>query len=249
MRPTEVNGVEDPRLTFLDGRWYMVYTAWSPRSIEVAMASTTNFLTWERHGTVIPGPDNKDAAIFPERVGGRYAMFHRIPPAMWLAYSDDLHHWGDYQQIMVPRAGNWDAWKIGAGGPPLRTDYGWLVIYHGVDHERRYRLGVAMLDLDDPSRVLNWPAASILEPEETWERAGDVPNVVFTCGTSERDGQYFVYYGGADRVMGVATIDRATLIDFALHGQPWRWVTSLRRNVVAIDAGGCGGTRPPWRRR
>ena len=220
--PTEVRGVEDPRLTFLDGRWYMVYTAWSAGNIEVAMASTTNFFTWERHGTVIPGPDNKDAALFPGKVGGRYAMFHRIPPSMWLAFSDDLTGgvWGDYAEIMRPRPGNWDGWKLGAGGPPLRTDHGWLVIYHGVAQPKRYCLGVALLDLEDPRRVVNWPAAAILEPEEPWERHGDVDNVVFTCGTSERDGRYYVYYGGADRVIGVATVGRDELIAFARHGEP-----------------------------
>ncbi len=222
--PTEVYGVEDPRLTYLDGRWYMVYTAWSEGNIEVAMASTTNFFTWERHGTVIPGPDNKDAALFPEKVSGRYAMFHRIPPSMWLAFSDDLTggQWGDYAEIMRPRPGNWDGWKLGAGGPPIRTDHGWLVIYHGATRPKTYRLGVALLDLDDPRMVINWPAAAILEPEEPWELTGDVDNVVFTCGTSERNGKYCVYYGGADTAIGVATIDRDELIAFARHGEPWR---------------------------
>ncbi|MGH2557683.1 MAG: glycoside hydrolase family 130 protein [Thermomicrobiales bacterium] len=214
----EVNGVEDPRLTWIDGRWHMLYTAWSPENIQVAMASTTNFFTWQRHGVVIPGPDNKDAALFPEKVGGRYVMFHRIPPAIWLAYSDDLVHWGDYVKIMEPRPGNWDEWKVGAGGPPLRTERGWLVIYHGVSPDRVYRLGAALLDLEDPSKVLNWPAAAILEPEETWELEGDVPNVVFTCGAAELDGTYFVYYGGADTVIAVATADREALLDFAANG-------------------------------
>ena len=97
-----------------------------------------------------------------------------------------------------------------------------LVIYHGVEQPKRYCLGVALLDLDDPGKVVNWPAAAILEPEEPWELTGDVDNVVFTCGTSERDGRYFVYYGGADTAIGVATIDRDQLIEFARHGEPWR---------------------------
>jgi predicted GH43/DUF377 family glycosyl hydrolase len=217
----EVKGVEDPRLTSIDGRWHMLYTAWSPESIQVAMASTTNFFAWQRHGVVIPGPDNKDAALFPEKVGGRYVMFHRIPPAIWLAYSNDLVHWGDYAKIMEPRPGNWDEWKVGAGGPPIKTERGWLVIYHGVSPDRVYRLGVALLDLEDPSRVLNWPAAAILEPEEPWELRGDVPNVVFTCGTAELGGRYFVYYGGADKVIAVATADRDALLDFAANGREY----------------------------
>lgn len=212
---TERLGVEDPRLTWLDGSWQMVYTAWSPSDIQVARASTSDFLIWERHGIVVPGPDNKDAAIFPDKVGGRYVMFHRIPPAIWLAYSDDLIHWGDFQKIMGPRPDNWDNLKVGAGGPPIKTEYGWLVIYHGVDSDTVYRLGVALLDLEDPSRVLSWPREAVLEPEEPWELEGDVPNVVFTCGTAEIDGKYLVYYGGADKVIAVATADRSALLEFA----------------------------------
>ena len=215
---TETFGVEDPRLTFIDGRYHMLYTAWSPLGIQVAMASTETFFTWVRHGIVIPGPDNKDAAIFPEKVGGRYVMFHRIPPAIWLAYSDDLVHWGDYQKLMEPRPGNWDALKIGAGGPPIKTDRGWLVIYHGVSPDRVYRLGVALLDLEDPTKVLNWPADFVLEPEEPWELVGDVPSVVFTCGTTEVGDRYHVYYGGADKVIALATADKHALVDFAIHG-------------------------------
>jgi predicted GH43/DUF377 family glycosyl hydrolase len=198
----------------------MLYTAWSSFGIQVAMASTLGFFTWRRHGIVLPGPDNKDAAIFPEKIGGRYVMFHRIPPSIWLAYSDDLLHWGDYQKIMDPRPGNWDDLKIGAGGPPLRTDQCWLVIYHGVSRDRVYRLGVALLDLDDPSRVINWPADFILQPEEPWELVGDVPNVVFTCGTAELNYRYFVYFGGAEKVFAVATAPKAELIRFAAEGKP-----------------------------
>ncbi|HVL26366.1 MAG TPA: hypothetical protein VM450_19915 [Thermomicrobiales bacterium] len=216
--PAEVNGVEDPRLTPLDGRIQMLYTAWSPEAIQVARASTTDFRTWERHGIVFPGPDNKDAALFPEQVGGRYAAFHRIPPSIWLAFSDDLATWGDYKEIMRPREGCFDSLKLGAGGPPILTERGWLVIYHGVDHDLVYRLGVALLDRDDPTRVLNWPKEPVLEPEEPWELVGDVPNVVFTCGTAELGDDYLIYYGGADRVIALATANKRDLLDFAANG-------------------------------
>jgi predicted GH43/DUF377 family glycosyl hydrolase len=217
---TETKGVEDPRLTKLGDTWYMLYTAWSPLGIQVAMGSTCGFSIWRRHGIVLPGPDNKDAAIFPEKIGGRYVMFHRIPPSIWLAYSDDLLTWGDYQKIMDPRPGNWDDLKIGAGGPPLKTEQGWLVIYHGVSKDRVYRLGVALLDLEDPTKVINWPASYILQPEEPWELIGDVPNVVFTCGTAEIDDRYFVYYGGADKVIAVATAPQRDLVRYAAEGKP-----------------------------
>lgn len=215
---TEVNGVEDPRLTLLDGRVQMLYTAWSPEAIQVARASTTDFHRWQRHGIVFPGPDNKDAALFPRKVNGRYMAFHRIPPSMWVAYSDDLVHWDDYREIMRPREGAFDDLKLGAGGPPIETRLGWLVIYHGVDRDRVYRLGVALLDKDDPTSVLNRPTEPILEPEEPWERNGDVPNVVFTCGTAELDDDYLIYYGGADRVIALATANKRELLDYAAHG-------------------------------
>ncbi len=214
----EVQGVEDPRLTFLDGRVHMLYTAWSPGNIQVARASTTDFRTWERRGVVFPGPDNKDAALFPRRINGRYCAFHRIPPSMWIAWSDDLKTWGDYQRIIDPRPGRYDDLKLGAGGPPIETERGWLVIYHGVDQDLVYRLGVALLDLDDPSRVINRPVDPVLVPQEPWELLGDVPNVVFTCGTAELGADYLIYYGGADRVIGLATADKGQLLHFAAHG-------------------------------
>lgn len=216
--PDEVNGVEDPRLTMLDGRIQMLYTAWSPDSIQVARASTTDFRTWERHGIAFPGPDNKDAALFPRKVNGRYCTFHRIPKSMWIAWSDDLESWGDYERIMDPRPGCYDDLKLGAGGPPIETELGWLVIYHGVDRNLVYRLGVALLDKDDPSMVLNRPKEPVLVPEEPWELVGDIPNVVFTCGTAELGYDYLIYYGGADRVIGLATANRQELLDFAANG-------------------------------
>jgi predicted GH43/DUF377 family glycosyl hydrolase len=216
--PTEIKGVEDPRLTVLDGQIHMLYTAWSPEAIQVGHASTRDFLGWERHGIVFPGPDNKDAALFPRKINGRYVAFHRIPPSMWLAWSDDLVTWGDYQQIMEPRPEQFDSLKLGAGGPPIETDAGWLVIYHGVDHDRVYRLGVALLDTENPAKVLNRPREAILEPEEPWEIQGEVPNVVFTCGTATMDGRYLVYYGGADRVISLATADQHELLEFAATG-------------------------------
>lgn len=227
-------GVEDPRLTWIGDTCHMLYTAWGPHPdhepgtigpegwpyawIKVNHASTKDFVTWDRHGTVFDGPDNKDAAFFPRKVGDRYMAFHRIQPSMWVAYSDDLKTWGDYKVIMEPRPGCYDELKLGAGGPPIETDEGWLVIYHGVDHNKVYRLGVAMLDKDDPTKVINRPVEPILEPEEPWELVGDVPNVVFTCGTAELGDDYLIYYGGADKVIALATANKRELIDFALNG-------------------------------
>ncbi len=203
--PWEARGVEDPRITHLDGVFYMTYTGYSARGTRAAMARSTNLITWERMGIILPNENNKDHTLFPEKVNGRYALLHRRPPDIWLAYSDDLVHWTDHRIIMRPRPGTWEHLKIGAGGPPIKTPVGWLIVYHAVDARHVYRLGAALLDLEDPSLVRHRSPEPILEPEETWEVKGDVPNVVFACANVVVDGTLYVYYGGADRVMAVAT--------------------------------------------
>ncbi|UCE19467.1 MAG: glycosidase [Gemmatimonadota bacterium] len=213
----EVRGVEDPRLTRIEDTFYIVYAGYSDNGTRVCLASTENFITWKRYGVILPDQDDKDAALFPEKNGDRYCMIHRIPDDIWIAYSDDLVHWTDHQIIMRPRKGNWDSTRIGAAGPPLKTEHGWLFIYHGYNEKRSYRLGVALLDSKDPSKIIAWPKEPILEPEETWEMHGDVPNVVFSCGAVEVDNTYYVYYGGADRVIAVATIPKADLLRFLTH--------------------------------
>ena len=210
----ETRGVEDPRITRLDDRFYMLYTAYSPHGTRVSLASSTNLIAWQRHGVVLPGEDNKDAVLFPEQIGGRYAMLHRRPPDIWIAFSHDLLHWTDHQIIMRPEQ-NWEASKIGAAGPPIRTEQGWLLIYHGVDGGQVYRLGVALLDGEDPTRVVARQAEPILEPEEPWEHKGDVPHVVFSCGAVEWGDSYYVYYGAADSVICLATVSKDEALDFA----------------------------------
>ena len=201
----EARGVEDPRVSRLGDSWYMVYTAYSSQGIRVALAATENFLTWQRMGIILPGEDNKDAGLFPEKVGGRYCLLHRRPPAIWLAYSDDLLHWENHRVVMHPLPGTWESARIGIAGPPIRTPQGWLLVYHGVDTANVYRLGVALLDLDDPTVVRCRQAEPILEPQEAWELKGDVPNVVFSDAALLReDGALWIYYGGADRCMGLA---------------------------------------------
>jgi len=178
-----------------------------------SLARSQNLVVWERMGVALPDEDNKDHALFPEKIGERYVMLHRRPPDLWLAYSDDMRRWTDHQVIMRPRPGNWDAVKIGAAGPPIKTDQGWLLIYHGVDEQHVYRLGVALLDLAAPSVILARPKDFILEPREPWEHNGDVPHVVFSCGQVVKDGTLYAYYGGADRVMALATCPMADMID------------------------------------
>lgn len=216
-------GCEDPRVTYIDGRFYIAYTAASvypanqpipdgctgaPWRVRVALVSTEDFRDFTRHGIIIPDVDSKNAALFPEKIGGRYALLHRVFPNLWVCRSDDLLHWENHHVIIGPRAGYWDASKVGAGAPPMKTDIGWLEIYHGVSDTGSYGLGILLLDLHDPSKVLYRSEQPILTPDLEFEKIGIVNNVVFTCGAVEKDGEYLVYYGGADKAIGVASIGK-----------------------------------------
>lgn len=207
--PQELRGPEDPRLVRLDNKFYMTYTGYGGRfdgDYRICLASSPNLISWERHGVLLD-ESNKDAALFPKKVNGRYLMLHRLPPDIWLAHSDDLHHWDNHISIMQPIPGSrWEDKKIGAAGPPMKTKKGWLLIYHGVSENGRYSLGVALLDLQDPTKILFRQTEPILEPALEWEINGYVPNVVFSCGQAVIDGKIYVYYGGADTAIGVAQL-------------------------------------------
>ncbi len=200
----ETRGVEDPRVTEIDGVFYMTYTGYSTHGTRASIAKSTNLIDWTRVCVALPDEDNKDHALFPEKINGRYCMFHRREPGIWLCYSDDLIHWDTHRRVFGPRPG-WEARKVGISGPPIKTPDGWLLVYHGVDEAQFYRQGLALLALDDPTRVLARPAGFVLEPQEAWEYVGDVPNVVFSCATLRVDDELWIYYGGADRVIGQAS--------------------------------------------
>jgi predicted GH43/DUF377 family glycosyl hydrolase len=219
-------GVEDPRITRIDDTYYITYTGASaypcgeacpkptkavPWRCRVGLLSTKDFKTYEKHGCILPDVDNKDVILFPEKIKGKYVMLHRTFPNMWIAYSEDLMDWHDHKLLMRVQPGAWDCDRIGAGAPPIKTEQGWLSFYHGVDHRRVYRLGIMLHDLDDPSKIIGRSADPVLSPDMTYEKVGLVPNVVFTCGAIEKDDHYFVYYGGADKVIGVATMKRSDL--------------------------------------
>jgi predicted GH43/DUF377 family glycosyl hydrolase len=232
---TERDGCEDPRVVLIDGRIWMLYTAWDKEVAQIALASinTADFLAgrfdqWERHGLGFPGLANKDAVLYPEKFDGKFALYHRLDPNLWITYMDELTcPWPrEGQQIIIsPRAGMmWDGVKIGAGAQPIKTTHGWLNIYHGVDYERSYRLGVLLTPLDDPATVAYRSPNAVLQPETDYEmgnangRDSWVPHVVFTCGAVPAedkdvigpDDEILVYYGAADTVMGVA---KATVRD------------------------------------
>jgi predicted GH43/DUF377 family glycosyl hydrolase len=213
--PEEIWGIEDPRLTFLEEeqRWIVAYTAYSAAGPLVSLATTENFETFQRLGAVMP-PENKDAALFPVQFAGRWALIHRpvggsYGAHVWISFSPDLSHWGDHGVLLEARAGGWwDAHKIGLSPPPLKTDLGWLIMYHGVRTTASgsiYRLGLALLDLEDPRRVLKRSSEWLFSPSEPYELGGDVPNVVFPCGWTLVDDEIRLYYGAADTNIGLAT--------------------------------------------
>lgn len=218
--PQELRGPEDPRIVKIGSTFYMMYTGYGGRfdgDYRICLATSQNLIYWERKGVMLDEP-NKDASLLPEKVDGRYMMFHRRAPDIWIAFSDDLKTWDNHQRVMSPvLQSDWESDKIGLGGPPLKTDQGWLLIYHGVGGDpRRYSLGIALLDLEDPTHVLARQTAPILTPELEWEINGYVPNVVFSCGQAVVGNNIYVYYGGADQVIGVAAM---SMNDIKLLGE------------------------------
>jgi len=216
----EEYGVEDPRITLLEGVYYITYSAYSRHGVRTGLAKTSDFKSLERIAFITQA-DYRNTVLFPEKINGRYARLDRphsdiCPWSIWISYSPDLIHWGDSKLLIKPVTYHWDESKIGPGVPPIRTDKGWLNIYHGVFPTMDgnvYRLGVALHKLDDPSVVLGVGDRWILQPEDQWELVGYVHNVVFTCGAvPEDDGTLKLYWGGADKVMcaGTAVIGNLT---------------------------------------
>jgi predicted GH43/DUF377 family glycosyl hydrolase len=210
---------------------------WTKNWRRAALLTTRDFKTVERLGPVT-GEHVFDANVilFPEKIGGHYCLLHRpspyfaaesiienYPPAerpgMSICFSDDLKHWVDDQPLAGPLF-PWENYKIGGSSQPIRTDRGWLVLYHAVGGPNPkgavYRVGVMMLDLEDPTRIIARSPEPILEPEEPWEREGTVRNVVFPNSAVVIDGRLFVYYGGADTVTAVATADLEEMIEFVM---------------------------------
>ncbi len=230
--PEEWWGVEDPRITYLadEGRWFIAYTAYSRAGPCVALASTSDFRSFDRLGPVMP-PEDKDAALFPVKFGGRYAMVHRpvtsqpAPKAdIWVSYSPDLKHWGDHQLLLPAREGGWwDANKVGISPPPLLCEEGWLLMYHGVRTTISggiYRLGLALLERDNPTKLLCRSDEWLFTPTEAYEREGDVDEVVFPCGWVLKGDELRLYYGAADTCVAVATASLHEVLDWLTAQKP-----------------------------
>ena len=216
---TEQWGFEDARVVFVPEleRWVITCTAYGPAGPAVYLATTEDFVTVERYG-IIQHPEDKNAALLPHRIDGKWVLFHRPKTEyggargeILLSRSPDLMSWTAPEQVLAPRAGAWwDSLRIGIGPPPLETEHGWLVIYHGVKETVSgsiYRIGLALTDLDEPTRLLQRLPQWVLTPRMPYERVGDVPNTVFPCGVVHdlESGQLRLYYGAADTSICVAT--------------------------------------------
>ena len=226
--PEERWGIEDPRITFLQdlNKWAITYVAYSENAPLVAIALTDDFITFERLGPALP-PENKDAALFPVKFNGNWAMLHRPAPLIkgsspniWISYSPDLRFWGNHKPFLKAREGPfWDSAKIGLSAQPILTEKGWLILYHGVkggSSGNIYRLGLVLLDRENPEKVISRTPEWIFGPTEQYERVGDVGNVTFSCGWLLDGKEIRLYYGAADSALCLAT---AKLVDIFAYLQ------------------------------
>ena len=211
----ESRGVLDARVTFFDDTFYVMYVADGNHGYRIGLATTHDFNDVERIGH-ISEPDTKGGALFPQKINNRFARIERPGEgrSLWISYSDDLIHWGKTDIVITPRDGFWDASWVGVGAPPIETEGGWLVIYYGAKATSSgpiYRLGAMLLNKKHPTRVLERTNTPILSPRETYERIGDLPNIVFTTGALLLDdGTLKIYYGAADSCIciGTTSIDK-----------------------------------------
>ena len=215
----EMYGIEDPRITLIDDTYWINYSAISPLTgVTTCLASTKDFKTFNRHGVIFT-PDNKDIAIFPQKINDKYWALHRPASAeydfreIWIAQSPDLIHWGAHQSMMSIRKNMWDNGRIGCSAVPFLIDEGWMEIYHGASAEDRYCLGAVLLDKDEPWKALARSNIPIIEPETDYELYGFYGNVIFNCGVLYEEEKVKIYYGAADTVMAYAEIELAEILN------------------------------------
>lgn len=212
-------GLEDPRIVFLEdlGKYAITYVSFSRGGPVVSVALTEDFSTFDRLGCIMP-PEDKDASLFPRKVKGRYVLIHRPiirgEAHVWISFSPDLKYWGDHRILIPVRPGWWDNHRVGLGPPPIETPEGWLILYHGVRVTASgslYRVGIALLDLDDPTKIIYRSDRWVFGPEEEHDFLGDVPGVTFPTGLiyDRANDRLIMYYGAADKYIAVATADFA----------------------------------------
>ena len=218
--PLQTFGIEDCRVSYLDYKYYLTFTAVSDSGVGVGMRTTTDWKAFETYGMILP-PHNKDVAIFEEKINGMYYALHRPSSVdiggnyVWLAQSPDGVHWGNHKCILKTRPGMWDSGRVGAGAAPIKTDKGWLEIYHGATKEHRYCLGAVLLDLENPAIVIARTTEPIMEPTEAYETTGFFGHVVFTNGhVLDADGDTVtIYYGAADEYVCGAKLSVKEVFD------------------------------------
>ncbi len=219
-------GVEDPRIVQLEerGDYAITYVSFSSSGPLVSLALTKDFVNFTRIGPLVP-PEDKDASLFPRRFSGRYALIHRPiirgEADIWISFSPDLEHWGDHRVLIPTRPGWWDSRRVGLGAQPIETEEGWLIIYHGVRETASgsiYRVGLALLDLEEPWKVRRRSDEWVLGPRQPYEQLGDVPRVTFPSGAifAQEEGTLYLYYGIADTTVGLATAKMADVLDYLL---------------------------------
>lgn len=219
--PNESLGIEDPRAVNIEETIYLVYSAVSEnkgapinpkwrepisKRPKISLSTTRNYIDFEDYDVILPDFEAKNASLFPKKVNDEYWLLFRKGLTTYFSRSAHLTSWLEFSPVFSHRPGEWDSIRTGIGNPPIETELGWLSFYHGVDSANVYRLGLIAFDLNNPERVIYRSSYPLLEPEEDYERFGFFPNVVFTCGTIEVGEEYFVYYGCADNVIGLATI-------------------------------------------
>lgn len=221
---TYEEAIYDPRLTKIEDTYYVTYACENRFGCQIGLSRSKDLKTWEKMEPIAE-PDNRNIVLFPEKIDGLYCRLDRPfsgqQGGVWVSYSPDLVYWGRHRNIMESRRFAWDRGKIGPGAPPIRTEKGWLEIYHGTTpycNGLVYRLGLVLLDLEDPTKVLGRPKNYLLTPTELYERVGDVPNVCFACAAiPSADGKdLWIYYGGADTCMCLATAKIADLVEACL---------------------------------
>jgi predicted GH43/DUF377 family glycosyl hydrolase len=216
-------GIEDARVSEIDGTYYLTYSAVSPSGVGVGMISTQDWKNFERHGMIIP-PSNKDCALFPDKINNEYACLHRPSGVMiggnfiWVSRSPDLLHWGQHHCIAWSRPGTWDSVRVGAGAEPILTEQGWLEIYHGANADHRYCLGALLLDHDHPEKVLARSIEPIMEPLAPYEQVGFFGNVIFTNGHLLDGDTITMYYGASDEVICGATLSVQAILESLNYG-------------------------------
>ncbi len=214
----EAFGVEDARITAIDDVYYINYSAVSELGIATGLAVTPDFQTVTRQGIIFP-PSNRDVAIFPRKINGLYACYHRPMPgdfgaySIWYATSPDLIRWGDHKVVVQGSQSGWDSGRVGGGAPPIWTERGWLSIYHAADRTQRYCLGAFLADHDDPAREIARTETPIFIPETPYETGGFFPNVVFTCGATVVNETLRLYYGASDETVALAEAPLTALLD------------------------------------